>query len=38
MSGCRAEGADVVLRVRVGGPRWLGSAGDLLAEARAGPA
>ena len=36
--GCRLAGSDVLVRTRVRGPRWLGQAGDLLAEARAGPA
>ncbi|WP_241238246.1 Rv3654c family TadE-like protein [Nocardioides pantholopis] len=35
---CRVDGRDVRLRVSVRGPRWLGQDGDLVAEARAGPA
>lgn len=34
---CAVSGHDVVLRVRVDGPRWLGQRGDLTAQARAGP-
>ncbi|MDH2412584.1 Rv3654c family TadE-like protein [Nocardioides sp. CER19] len=37
LSACRREGADLRVRVIVAGPRWLGSHGDLEAEARAGP-
>jgi len=37
LSSCRLEGADVLVRVVVDGPRWLGASGDLEAEARAGP-
>ncbi len=35
--GCRLDGTDVVVSVRVTGPRWLGQAADLEARARAGP-
>lgn len=35
---CRTEAGDVVVSVRVDGPRWLGQSGDLPAQARAGPA
>ena len=35
---CRVEGREVVVTVRVRGPRWLGQTGDLDARARAGPA
>lgn len=35
--GCEVAGDDVVVRVRVTGPRWLGQTGDLAALARAGP-
>jgi secretion/DNA translocation related TadE-like protein len=35
---CRVTGRDVVVRTEVSGPRWLGQQGDLVAEARAGPA
>lgn len=35
---CRVTGRDVVVRAEVSGPRWLGQQGDLVAEARAGPA
>lgn len=34
---CRVTGDDVVVLVRVSGPRWLGQRGDLEARARAGP-
>ena len=37
LSGCSVVGADVRVTVVVTGPRWLGSHGDLAAEARAGP-
>lgn len=37
LSGCSVAGADVRVTVVVTGPRWLGSHGDLAAEARAGP-
>ena len=35
---CETSCDDVVLSVRVSGPRWLGQRGDLVATARAGPA
>ncbi len=35
---CRLEGEDVVVRVVLSGPRWLGQDTDLVGEARAGPA
>jgi secretion/DNA translocation related TadE-like protein len=38
LTGCTVRGREVTLRVVVTGPRWLGQAGDLAAEARAGPA
>ncbi|MDQ6525156.1 flp pilus-assembly TadE/G-like family protein [Nocardioides sp. LHD-245] len=38
LDSCRVEGRDVVVAVRVGGPRWLGQDQDLVAAARAGPA
>ena len=34
---CRMAGDDVVVRVEVAGPRWLGQSADPVAEARAGP-
>lgn len=34
---CRLDGDDVVIRVEVAGPRWLGQGADPMAEARAGP-
>ena len=34
---CEISGEDVVVLVRVRGPRWLGQRGDLEAQARAGP-
>ncbi len=34
---CRLDGDDVVVRVEVAGPRWLGVSADPVAEARAGP-
>jgi len=34
---CGVEGSDVVVEVRVSGPRWLGQDRDLAASARAGP-
>lgn len=37
MTGCEVAGRDVVVTVRVAGPRWLGQRGDLGARARAGP-
>lgn len=37
LDSCRVEEDDVVVTARVTGPRWLGSHGDLSAQARAGP-
>jgi secretion/DNA translocation related TadE-like protein len=37
MIACDVNGQDVVVAVRVDGPRWLGQRGDLTAQARAGP-
>jgi secretion/DNA translocation related TadE-like protein len=34
---CTVAGREVTVRVSVTGPRWLGQAADLSAEARAGP-
>lgn len=34
---CHTDGSDVVVTVRMAGPRWLGAHGDLSAQARAGP-
>lgn len=34
---CRVAGQDVVVSVRVTGPRWLGQQADLEGRARAGP-
>ncbi|GAA1515182.1 Rv3654c family TadE-like protein [Nocardioides humi] len=34
---CRIDGREVVVEVRVTGPRWLGQDQDLVAAARAGP-
>lgn len=34
---CTPQGQDVLVTVEVAGPRWLGQAADLTAEARAGP-
>lgn len=36
-TSCVVEGLEVTVRVEAPGPRWLGQAGDLVAEARAGP-
>ena len=38
LTACTVEGQDVHVTVLVTGPRWLGQQGDLVAEARAGPA
>ena len=38
MVACRVTGREVLVAVRVRGPRWLGQPHDLGAEARAGPA
>lgn len=35
--GCSVTGREVLVRVRVAGPHWLGQLDDLEAEARAGP-
>ncbi|MFC4783232.1 Rv3654c family TadE-like protein [Nocardioides sp. MAHUQ-72] len=35
---CEVVGHDVLVRVEVDGPHWLGQQGDLVAVARAGPA
>jgi secretion/DNA translocation related TadE-like protein len=37
MTGCVPRGMDVVVEVRVVGPRWLGQTADLTGRARAGP-
>ncbi|TQK68294.1 Rv3654c family TadE-like protein [Nocardioides sp. SLBN-35] len=37
METCQVDGADVLVEVRVDGPRWLGQDRDLRAAARAGP-
>jgi len=37
LSACEVAGQDVVVTVRVDGPRWLGQRGSLSAMARAGP-
>ncbi len=34
---CAPKGSEVRVTVEVDGPRWLGQAADLVAEARAGP-
>ncbi len=36
--GCAVRGREVTLQVVVPGPHWLGQRGDLVAQARAGPA
>lgn len=38
VTSCRVAGRDVVIRVEVAGPHWLGQVADLGADARAGPA
>jgi hypothetical protein len=38
LDACQMTGDDVVVRVTVPGPHWLGQEADLSAEARAGPA
>lgn len=35
--GCHLVGDDVIVAVKVLGPRWLGQTADLTAQARAGP-
>ncbi|MBZ5739106.1 Rv3654c family TadE-like protein [Nocardioides mangrovi] len=37
LASCRVDGRDVLVEVRVDGPRWLGQHGDLSGQARAGP-
>ena len=37
LDDCTVAGRDVVVTVRVVGPRWLGQHADLAARARAGP-
>jgi secretion/DNA translocation related TadE-like protein len=37
LESCTIRGREVLVRVTVTGPRWLGQEGDLTAEARAGP-
>lgn len=37
LESCTVAGADVLVTVRVVGPRWLGQSHDLTARARAGP-
>jgi secretion/DNA translocation related TadE-like protein len=37
LTSCRVQGEEVLVEVRVGGPRWLGQEADLSARARAGP-
>ena len=37
LESCVVRGTEVLVRVTVTGPRWLGQTGDLSAEARAGP-
>jgi secretion/DNA translocation related TadE-like protein len=37
LTGCAVDGFDVTVTVEAPGPRWLGQAADLAAEARAGP-
>jgi secretion/DNA translocation related TadE-like protein len=37
LTECHVEGSDLRVAVTVAGPRWLGSHGDLAAQARAGP-
>jgi len=38
LDACLLSGRDVAVTVTVEGPGWLGQSGDLVAEARAGPA
>lgn len=38
LAACSVEAEEVVVEVRVRGPRWLGQDQDLSAQARAGPA
>lgn len=37
VTSCSMQGREARVHVVVAGPRWLGQAGDLSAEARAGP-
>jgi len=37
LTACSVDGADVVVTVSAGGPRWLGQSADLEGRARAGP-
>lgn len=37
LDACTVRGREAVVQVTVTGPRWLGQAADLTAEARAGP-
>jgi secretion/DNA translocation related TadE-like protein len=37
LTGCRVDGAEVIVTVLAPGPHWLGQAADLSARARAGP-
>jgi secretion/DNA translocation related TadE-like protein len=37
LTSCRPDGEEVTVTTLVTGPKWLGQAGDLTAEARAGP-
>ncbi|MDI6910567.1 Rv3654c family TadE-like protein [Nocardioides sp.] len=37
LAGCSVTGREVLVRVEVEGPHWLGQTADLSAEARAGP-
>jgi secretion/DNA translocation related TadE-like protein len=37
LDACEVSGDDVLVRVTVAGPHWLGQEADLSAEARAGP-
>ncbi len=37
VDSCSTRGPDVLVRVTVPGPHWLGQTADLTAEARAGP-
>lgn len=38
LDSCAVDGRDATVTVTVVGPRWLGQAADLSADARAGPA
>ena len=37
LTSCQVQGEEVLVEVRVTGPRWLGQEEDLSARARAGP-